>query len=79
MLNKGYTVFLWQKLIEDIFKNTKDINKKDLLEIKDLNMLAQQMKTSNIYNKLKLEKYFSNDAFDKIYLNYTLYKKSDKK
>ena len=41
-------------------------------------MLVQEMKNTDPYNKLKLNKFFSNDSFDKLYLDYTLYPKNQK-
>ena len=75
MLNKGHKVFLWQKLVDDLLKNKVDKYKAKnyLLKIKDLNKLVQEMKNPDPYDKLKLNKYFSNDQFDKLYLDFTLY------
>jgi hypothetical protein len=55
MLKKGESVFLWKKFIDENFldKNTKDINKAVL-------------QNENVVGVL--DKYFSNDAFDLIYL-----------
>jgi hypothetical protein len=80
MLDKGYKVFLWQKLNVDFLKNKVDKYQaeKILLKIKDLNKLVQDMKNTDPYNKLKLDKYFSNDTFDKIYLDFTKYPKNSK-
>lgn len=78
MLNKGHKVFLWQKLVDDLLKNKVDKYKAKnyLLKIKDLNKLVQEMKNPEPFTKLKLEKYFSNDTFDKLYLDFTLYPKN---
>jgi len=80
MIQKGHKVFLWQKLVEYLLKNKIDRYKakKYLLKIKDLNKLVQEMKNTDPYNKLKLDKYFSNDLFDKLYLDFTLYPKNQK-
>lgn len=80
MLDKGHKVFLWQKLVEKLISNKSDKYeaKKFALKIKDLNKLAQEMKNADPYNKLKLTKYFSNDIFDKLYLDFTLYPKNQK-
>lgn len=74
-LDEGYRVFLWQKLVEKLISNKKDKYeaKKYALKIKDLNKLVQEMKNDEPYNKLKLWTYFSNDEFDKLYLDATLY------
>jgi hypothetical protein len=81
MLNKGHKVFLWQKLNTELLKNKVDKfqAEKYLLTIKDLNKLVQEMKNTNPYDKLKLFNYFSNDIFDKLYLNDTKYPKQSKK
>jgi hypothetical protein len=81
MLEKGYKVFLWQKLIERLLKNKKDKYsvEKHLLKVKDLNKMAQEMKNDDPYNQLKLYDYFSNDLFDKLYLNFNSYPHDEKK
>ncbi len=80
MLEKGYNVFLWQKLNETLIKNKKDKYeaKKYCMKIKDLNKLVQEMKNPNAADKLHLEKYFSNDMFDKLYLDDSQYPKNQK-
>jgi len=79
-LEKGYKVFLWQKLVEKLISNKSDKYeaKKFALKIKDLNKLVQEMKNTDPYNKLKLPRYFSNDIFDKLYLDFTAYPKNQK-
>jgi len=74
-LNEGYSVFLWQKLVENLISKKRDKYKakRFALKIKDLNKLAQDMKDGNPYDKLKLCNYFSSDEFDTIYLDSTLY------
>lgn len=81
LLEKGYKVFIWQKLIEDFIKNKNDkyVAKKYLLKIKDLNMLVQEIKNIEKFKKINLNKYFSNDLFDRIYLDFTLYSNFKKK
>lgn len=80
MLQNGYKVFLWQKLVERLIKNKTDKYeaKKYMLGIKDLNKLVQEMKNPDPYNKLKLYEYFSNDMFDKLYLDFSLYTNNQK-
>ena len=75
MLEKGYKVFLWQKLMGYIIKNKSDKQaaKEYFIKIKDLNKLVQEMKNTEPYEKLKLWKYYSDDSFDKLFLDYTLY------
>ena len=81
LLEKGYPVFLWNKLFDKIIKKSKDKNnaKYRLSNIKDLNELAKDAKCSDIYNKLKLDDYFSKDEFDKVYLDKLVYNKETKK
>lgn len=80
MLEQGHKVFLWQKLDEKLIANKKDKYeaKKYVYTIKDLNKLVQEMKNTDPFNKLKLYNYFSNDIFDKLYLDFTLYPKNSK-
>lgn len=80
LLENGHKVFLWQKLVETLLKNKTDkyTAKKYLLKIKDLNKLVQEMKNTDPYNKLKLDRYFSSDSFDNLYLDFTLYPKNQK-
>lgn len=77
-LNNGYSVFLWQRLVKDLIQNKKDKYKAEryALKIKDLNNLSQKMKNDKPYEKLNLNKYFSDDEFDKIYLDPTKYAKN---
>jgi hypothetical protein len=79
-LHEGYSVFLWQRLVEKLISNKKDKYqaKKYALKIKDLNKLVQEMKCEP-YDKLRLWEYFSNDEFDSIYLDPSLYTNDSKK
>ena len=68
-LKKGYSVFLWEKLINDLAKDAKDVyifKKWFNRNITDLNKL---MKLYPLHWK-KLEKYFSNNIYDMLYINY---------
>ena len=80
MLKKGFSVFLWNKLFDKLID--KDKNKysaKDKLkEIIDLNDLVKKAKNPNIYESLKLEKFFSIDEFDLIYLDKIVFDKETK-
>jgi len=80
MLEKGHKVFLWQKLVEKLISNKTDKYqaKNYMLKIKDLNKLVQEMKNTDPYNKLKLSNYFSNELFDKLYLDFNLYPNNQK-
>jgi len=81
MLEAGNKVFLWQRLVEDLIKNKKDKYeaKRYAIKIKDLNKLVQEMKNPDPYNKLKLDRYFSKDTFDKLYLDFSIYPSQKKK
>lgn len=59
LLNEGYSVFLWKKFIQEKRIKTK---------IKDINDLVIHYKNPNIFNDLNLDKYFSIDEFDKLWL-----------
>ena len=50
-------------------------NSKMALKIKDLNQLTQILK-KNVYENYDLNKYFSNDQFDKYYLDIKKYRKA---
>lgn len=80
-LQEGYKVFMWQMLVKELIKNKTDEHEARRLayKIKDLNKLAQLMKNEDPYNKLMLWKYFSNDEFDKIYLDSSFYPDNRKK
>jgi len=77
MLNRGYGVFLWNKLIDKIIegKSDKYKAKKTFDDITDLNELVIKAKNPNIYGKLKLDKFFSKDEFDRLYLDKIKWKK----
>jgi len=69
-LKKGYPVFLWKKLFNDIVKS-KNTDEPDKLfyklnKVKDLNKLNQIV--PNAYSKLKLYNYFSNNILDLIWI-----------
>jgi hypothetical protein len=68
-LKKGFNVFLWEKLINDLSKKDKDphaYKKWFNLNIKDLNKLMQVIP---IHWK-ELNKYFSTSQFDSLYLSF---------
>lgn len=70
MLKKGYKVFLWNKLFDTLLKKSKDKqNASKLKNIIDLNDLVMESKNPNIYSKLKLYNFFSNDKFDMLYMS----------
>jgi len=66
-LDNGFSVFLWNKLFNDISKGNHIMNYKLKNKIKDLNDLVKLYKDSNIFETLKLNDYFSIDKFDKIW------------
>jgi DNA-directed RNA polymerase subunit RPC12/RpoP len=65
-LKKGYPVFLWKRLFEDIVNKKKTDDPYRLLhrisKVKDINKLAELVPKP--YSKLELWKYFSNDILD---------------
>lgn len=71
LLDEGYSVFLWKKMIDEISKKYKNSLKleKMLNQQKDLNDLVKFFKDSDVYKNLELEKYFSQDEFDKMFIN----------
>lgn len=81
MLRRGETVFLWNKLFDELIKNKRDKNKakKIYSQITDLNKLVIIAKNPNVYNKLKLEKFFSIDELDIMYLDKISYDKDNDK
>lgn len=67
MIQKGYSVFLWDKFLHDISKKSIDpdiMYYKLKIRMNDLNKIAQ--KVNNPYFKFKLENYFSKDVLDLI-------------
>ena len=65
-VNKGYSVFLWNKLFKDLSKGSYQKEYFLRKNIKDLNELVKFTKKNA--KELKLNDYFSIDEFDKIYL-----------
>ncbi len=75
-LKKGFNVFLWEKLRNDLAKKELDphVFKKWFdLEIKDLNKLMQIFPM----HYKEFNKYFSTNMFDSIYINYEKQKKKE--
>lgn len=68
MIKNGYPVFLWNMLFDKLLEKNKK-NKHKLKDIIDLNDLVIISKNKNISDKLKLDKFFSKDSFDVIYIN----------
>ena len=79
-LKSGHTVFLWNKLFNKLVEKAKDKNKAKKIynNIIDLNDLAIISKNPNIYDKLKLDNFFSIDKFDLLYLDLLVYDKNSK-
>jgi hypothetical protein len=65
-IKEGYSVFLWNKLFDDIVDKKKSEDPQALLhrisKIKDMNKLSQLVQ--NPYKKLKLQNFFSEDVLD---------------
>lgn len=65
-IKEGYSVFLWNKLFDDIVDKKKSEDPQALLhrisKIKDMNKLSQLVQ--NPYKKLKLQSFFSEDVLD---------------
>jgi hypothetical protein len=65
-IKKGYPVFLWKKLFEDVVSKKKSEDPYKLMyrvsKIKDLNKLSELVK--NPYKKLNLQDFFSKDLMD---------------
>jgi hypothetical protein len=65
-IKEGWSVFLWNKLFEDIVEKKNDIDPYKLLhrisKVKDMNKLATLV--DNAFTKLQLTKFFSNDILD---------------
>ena len=73
MINKKYTIFLWNKFFIDIIKGYKGTMTKDELietlnDIKDFNALQLKFRKKPIFERFDFEKYFSNDDLDIYYL-----------
>lgn len=71
LLKKGQSVFLWNKLFEQLLTISKDKNKAEKIykNIKDLNELVVESKNPNVYDKLNLTDFFSKDEFDILYIH----------
>lgn len=80
MLKKGFPVFLWNKLFEKLISKNKNKYeaKKKLVDILDLNDLVKSANNHRVYESLKLEKFFSIDEFDVLYLDKIIYDKESK-
>lgn len=67
MIEKGYSVFLWNRLYKDLSKG-KGSKFKYILdtEVKDINKLVEVYGDSHIYENLNLKEYFAKDKFDLI-------------
>lgn len=70
MVKLGYPVFLWKKLFDKLLEKSKNQStfKKTLDGIVDLNDLVIASKNRNVYEAMKLNKFFSKDVFDSRYL-----------
>lgn len=77
MLKNGFPVFLWNRLFDKLTERSKNKYdaKRKLQDIIDLNDLVKSSKNPNVYEKLKLEKFFSIDEFDLLYLDKIVFNK----
>ena len=80
LLKKGHSVFLWNKLFDKLIKKSKDKSeaKRKISNIIDLNDLVKSSNNSRIYDSLKLDKFFSIDEFDLMFLDQVYYDKENK-
>lgn len=77
-LYKGYNVFLWDKLKNDLSKKYADPFKYKIWFDKNISDLNDLMKKEKIHYK-ELYKYFSSNKFDIIYIKYTTTKRIEKR
>jgi hypothetical protein len=72
LLMQGYTVFLWTKLLSDLYKSWP-VHRREIKEIKDVNDLFRFMLSRDpvldftAFNRF-INPYFSNSAFDLIFV-----------
>jgi predicted RNA-binding Zn-ribbon protein involved in translation (DUF1610 family)/guanylate kinase len=66
-LEQGYSIFLWQLLFTKLIEKSPT-RKSKLKNITDLNDLVIVSNNPNIYRTLKLDKFFSVDDLDSLYL-----------
>ena len=66
MLDDDLSVFLWKKLFRDIAKGRTKVEYYMNNNIKDINKLAEYLDKINVYDELKLNKYFAIDKLDLI-------------
>jgi transcription elongation factor Elf1 len=80
LINKDISIFLWNKLFKKLIVKSKNkYDCKELLnDIIDLNDLVIKSNNPNIYDKLKLEKFFSMDKLDILYLDKLIFNKVEK-
>ena len=80
LLKRGFPVFLWNKLYNKLVEKNKnkDEAKRKLSGILDLNDLVISARNPQIYDSLKLEKFFSIDEFDLMYLDKIVFDKETK-
>jgi len=79
LLKQGHQVFLWNRLFDKLVEKNKDkdLAKRKLENIVDLNDLVIKSKNPNIYKTLKLDQFFSQDEFDIYYLDKIFYDKNN--
>jgi hypothetical protein len=77
LLKKGYSVFLWKKLFDKMIDKIPKIKPNHLNKLIDLNDLVKLFRNPNIYFKLTLDKFFSIDDFDLMFLDKVIYTKNE--
>jgi hypothetical protein len=80
LLKQGFPVFLWNRLFEKLTEKSKNKYdaKRKLKGIVDLNDLVISSKNPLVYEALHLEKFFSIDEFDLVYLDKISFNRDDK-
>jgi len=78
LIKEGYGVFLWNKLFDKLIKKNTGYNAKEkLYKIIDLNDLVIKSRNTNINKSLRLDRFFSQDEFDLLYLDKILYNRDE--
>lgn len=79
MMKKGFPIFLWNKLFEKLSEKKDHYTAKNKLEgIIDLNDMVKVANNPNVYDSLKLYKFFSKDEFDIYYVDKLFFDRENK-
>lgn len=79
MMKKGFPIFLWNKLFEKLSEKKDYYTAKNKLEgIIDLNDMVKAANNPNVYDSLKLYKFFSKDEFDIYYVDKLFFDRENK-